>query len=124
MTTVEDIVNFIDERKGTTKLKDWSKDQVCIYVWECINNKTIRVSFTDKGDGLRVIGVIIFNPNIRGQFWVNQFFGDKLHSREMWKLFLLQLKKEYPDVKEIWAMRHGNNYKKFSVERLINIYVR
>jgi len=116
-TTVEDIVNFIDERKDKTVLARWTRDQICRYVWENIQTSTIRVAF----DGELIIGVVIFNPDLRGKFWVNFLFGN---CRLMWELLLAQMVKEYPRVNYIWAQRKGNRFVKFSVNKLIKIYGR
>src|SRR5690348_4764237 len=116
--TVDSIIDYVDNRKISTYLERWTRDQIKSFIYDHINSHTIRVAF---GPDEEILGVIIFNPNIRGQFWVHQFFGG---GAKMWELFLCQLQKEFPQVTEIWGLRRGNRFVKFNINTLLKLYGR
>lgn len=118
--TLGDVVDYIYERRAETHLARFTHKQVLSYVFGLLDAKHIRIVGTDK-----VEGVVIFNPNQRGEFWVNQVWGsDKAVMRD----FMAALAFEYPFVEKIYGNRpNGKRNMRtvcFNVSTLKKIYGR
>lgn len=94
--TLGDVVEYIYERRFNTHLERFTKRQILSYVFGLLDDKHIRIVGTTK-----VEGVIIFDPNQRGDFWVKQVWGGRAAMRD----FMAALAFEYPFVEKIYGNR-------------------
>lgn len=116
--TIEDVASYIYRRRATTKLARWTEPQIASYVQESIEAATIRTVQDSDGS---LCGVVMFAPDRRGKFWVEQIWAD---NKNALALMLRRLQLEYPAVKEIWGLRKNNRPVKFSLNILLKYYER
>lgn len=117
--TIQDVINFIFERKEGTGLATWTKGQIGCWVMQRIQDYTIRVAF-ESPETFKVIGVVVIEPKFPHGFLVDQIW---CANKKAMRMFLHQLQAEFPEVTQIWGWR-VNCLVPFKLKTLFKIYGR
>lgn len=117
---IKQIVDYVAERKSRGWLRNYTKDEIAVFVLERIKEQEIYINL----DGGQITGVVFYCADRGGEFWVDQIWCS---NRRAMQCFLLKLKELFPAVKIIRGWRRKPSEKKqikqFKLETLEKVFL-